>query len=127
MNEAITIILPIPNRVLSPNCAVGSLRGRFMKAAAAKKYRKQAKDAAEACGVETGPWQMANVAATFYHSMKRRRDQDNAMAALKSAYDGIVDAGIVVDDDYEHLRRDAPDFLIDKKHPRVELIIRRIK
>jgi Holliday junction resolvase RusA-like endonuclease len=125
MIESVTIVLPLPNRVLEPNCAVGSLGGRFMKAAATKKYRRIACEAVEAEAVESMPWKHVIVKVAFYHKMKRRHDQDNAMGSLKAAYDGIRDSGLVQDDDYEHMHRDPPTFEIDKKSPRVELTISR--
>ncbi len=127
MSEQVRIILPLPKRVLSPNCPVFSRQGRMAKAAATKKYRKMAKEATEDAQVNTGPWSLASVAVVFFHKVKRRRDQDNAMGSLKAAYDGIVDAGLIVDDDWEHLQRELPTFEIDKKNPRVELIVTRIK
>jgi hypothetical protein len=78
-------------------------------------------------GIASGPWELAEVSATFYHATERRRDQDNAMGSLKAAYDGIVDAQLVVDDDYAHLRRGSPEFRTDKEFPRVELTITRLK
>lgn len=125
MNETVVITLPLPAKVLSPNCPVGSIGGRYMKAAASKRYRRLAREAVEAEQISTGPWRKATVKVTFHHKQKRRRDQDNAMAMLKAAYDGIVDSGLLVDDDYEHLERKSPQFLIDNLHPRVTLIIER--
>ena len=125
MNEAVTIILPIPNPVLSPNVAIGSYGGRMKKASAAKRYRRLAREAVEAEEVESIPWERVIVSAKFFSRDKRRRDTDNAMASLKSAYDGIVDSGIVVDDDWEHMMRGIPSFDIDKINPRVELTITR--
>lgn len=125
MNETVTIVLPLPNRRLSPNCSVGSRGGRFAKAAATKRYRAMARDAAKQAGVETAPWEFATAEAVFYWPDARRRDQDNALASLKAAYDGIVDAGLLIDDDHKHLRREMPVFEIDPKTPRVEITIRR--
>ncbi len=125
--EVITIVLPLPNPVLSPNNPVGSIGGRMMKAAASKKYRRLACEAVEAVGVESGPWSVVGVKAMFYHKNTRRRDQDNAMASLKAAYDGIVDSGLVSDDDYNHMKRESPEFLVDKSNPCVILVITRIE
>lgn len=96
-----------------------------MKASATKRYRRLAREAVEEERITTGPWKHATVEATFHHKQKRRRDQDNAMAMLKAAYDGIVDSGLLVDDDYEHLERRSPRFMIDKLYPRVTLIVER--
>jgi len=124
-SESVIIVLPLPARVLSPNCPVGSIGGRFARASASKRYRRLSRDAVLAECIETAPWKKVAVQAAFYHRAKRRRDQDNAMASLKAAYDGIVDTGLVPDDDYEHMRREAPTFEIDREHPRVVLTITR--
>lgn len=123
INETVTIVLPLPPKVLSPNHHIASKGGRFAKMAATKKYREQAKDATLAACIETAPWKLASVTATFFFKDKRRRDQDNALAMLKAAYDGIVDSGLIVDDDYDHLKRETPEFEIDAKYPRVELTV----
>lgn len=127
MNESITIVLPLPNKCLQPNMAIGSIGGRFMKAAATKKYRKLAKEAVEAEQIESMPWNHVIVTAAFFHKVNRRRDPDNATGSLKATYDGIVDSGLVPDDDSKHMRRGEPTFEIDIKSPRIELTITRQK
>jgi len=93
------------------------------RAAAAKRYRALAARAALASGVESGPWAAATVAATFYHRQARRRDDVNHLALLKPAYDGLVDGGLLVDDDSEHLTTLPARFLVDREAPRVELLV----
>ena len=82
-------------------------------------------NAATDCGIESAPWQSVGVRATFYHKVKRRRDDVNHLAMLKPAYDGIVDAGLLVDDDASCLVTLPADFMIDATAPRVELKIER--
>jgi len=125
--ESVTIVLPLPAKVLQPNCTIATMGGRFMKATAIKKYRRLAKEAVEAEGIETMPWGKVAVKATFYWAHARRRDPNNALNSLKSAEDGIVDAGLVIDDDYEHMERMPPIFLFDSNFPRVELVIARMQ
>ncbi|WP_309382026.1 hypothetical protein [Cerasicoccus frondis] len=120
--ETATIVLPLPPACLSPNNPPGSRGGRMKKAAAVKKYRRQAKEATAALEIEGG-WELATVKATFYHKQKRRRDDVNHLAMLKPAYDGIVDAGLLVDDDSDHLKTLPPIFEIDRRCPRVELLV----
>lgn len=120
-SDTVTIVLPLPPRILSPNCPVGSFRGRMMHAAAAKKQKKLAKESTEDA-MRGERWERASVRAVFYHKTKRRRDDVNALASLKSAYDGVVLAGLIPDDDREHLRTEGAEFAIDKEWPRVELI-----
>ena len=127
MSESFTIILPLPNRILSPNCPPGSIGGRIKKASAAKRLRNEARIAANAEGIETGPWPLVSVLATFYHKTERRRDDVNSLAMLKAAYDGIVDSGAIVDDDSRHLKTLTPIFKIDKAFPRVEILVERIE
>lgn len=40
----------------------------------------------------------------FTIPVSRRRDQDNLIAACKPWQDGLVDAGVLVQDDTEHLK-----------------------
>ena len=124
MNESIMIVLPLPPRILSPNCPAGTRGGRFARAAAAKKHKRAAffttLDAARGMRFEK-----ASVAAKFYHKTSRRRDDVNHLAMLKAAYDGIVQAELIPDDDREHLRTVGAEFFVDKKNPRVELILTR--
>jgi len=72
-------------------------------------------------------WDKVDVKATFFHAQKRRRDTDNAMASLKAYYDGFVDADIVPDDSPEHMKRNEPEFKVDKDNPRVEFVLTRMK
>ncbi len=123
--ESVIIVLPLPVQVLQPNCTIGSFGGRMLKASAIKRYRALACLAVENECVETMPWEKVAVQAEFFHKDKRKRDEDNSMGSLKAAYDGIVDSGLVEDDDYEHMQRSSPVFSVDKKHPRVELTITR--
>jgi len=125
--ESLVIILPLPGGLLSPNNTVGSIGGRFAKARATGKYRRLAKQAVYDEQIETAPWQHVTVEARFYFKQNRRRDPDNAIGSLKAAYDGIVDAGLVADDDYEHMTRLPPIFMTARKHPRVELTIKRTR
>jgi hypothetical protein len=126
VNETATIILPLPPRVLSPNCPPGTRGGRFARVSASKRYRQLAVDATVALGLGS-PWQKCTVKAFFYHKTERRRDDVNHLAMLKAAYDGCVEGGLVLDDDSRHLTTLPCEFRMDKKNPRVELLFTRIK
>jgi crossover junction endodeoxyribonuclease RusA len=54
---------------------------------------------------------------------KRRRDLDNAMASMKAAWDGLVDAGLLVDDDSKHLKLAAPEMRVVKGQKYVEVTL----
>lgn len=124
--EKVTIVLPLPPRILSPNCPTASRRGRFMRAAAAKKQKELAKAAMEDA-LRGEMWRRAQVSAVFYHTVERRRDDVNHLAMLKSAYDGCILAGILPDDDRDHLQTTGAEFKVDKMFPRVELTFTRLE
>jgi hypothetical protein len=124
--ESVLIVLELPNPCLSPNRPPGSIGGRIRKASAAKRYRRLAREAAEAEGISSGPWEQATIRATFFHRTRRRRDDVNFLAMLKPAYDGIVDSGLLADDDAEHLTTLGASFELDREAPRVELRLERV-
>ena len=126
MSESAKIVLPLPSKYLLPNCAPFSKGGAARKAMIAAQYRKKAKAIAESLGIESGPWQRVEVAYRYFHKVRRDRDDDNYISALKPARDGIVQAGIVVDDSSEHWRITGCEFGIDRKYPRVEIELTRI-
>ena len=59
-----------------------------------------------------------------YFKTKRARDIDNYMSSIgvKGIIDGIVQIGIIPDDDAAHLNYSV-DLLIDSKEPRTEVIL----
>jgi Holliday junction resolvase RusA-like endonuclease len=72
---------------------------------------------------EVVAWDAAEVEPHFYFRVNRRRDPDNLAACLKSARDGLADAGLVKND--TNIRNAEPVVDIDPDHPRVELWITR--
>lgn len=112
----IGFILPLPCRILSPNARVCWQS----KARSVKQYRGFA-----FCLAQRYPsrWKAASAEATFYFRDRRRRDQDNLLASLKSAFDGIAAAGVIEDDaGLTHL---PCKIEFDRDHPRVEIVLRR--
>ena len=89
----ISLRLPWPSQALSPNS-----RGHWaIKARAAAKARCDAYLLARAAGARPSGADSAAVTMTFRAPDRRRRDNDNAIAAFKASRDGIADA-IGVDD-----------------------------
>ncbi len=97
-----------------------------MKASAVKRHRKLACEAIEDAEIETAPWEHVIVLVSIYYSTRRRRDDDNAMGSLKPYYDGIVDSGLVADDDKINMTRIMPRLLFDNKSPRVDMLLTRL-
>ena len=126
MSETITITLPMPPKVLTPNGRPFSRRGMIGKAVAAKKQRQLAHDALDALQLDTLPWPAVSCKYVFYHAVKRRRDDDNYIAAMKAARDGLVQAGLVHDDDSTRWRTEGAEFRTDPKQKRCEIVLTRV-
>jgi len=110
--EAVTITLPLPHRCLSPNA-------RCHWAVKAKQTRWYRENACGRTGLATKyarpEWPAATVAIEYNHHVKRNRDRDNALACLKSAFDGLADAGLIKNDSgLTHL---PIVFTVDKNRP----------
>lgn len=60
------------------------------------------------------------IAYEFFVKDNRRRDLDNMIASVN---DALVKAGLLIDDDWQHLAIGAADAEIDTKNPRVEIWI----
>ena len=56
---------------------------------------------------------------------KGRRDGENLWYLLKAHCDGLRDAGLLFDDDTEHLSRTDPTVAVDRADPRVVLTLER--
>ena len=56
-----------------------------------------------------------------YYPTNRRHDVDNSVP--KFIIDGLVDGGMIVDDDSKHLRKLVLECGVDAEHPRTELYI----
>ena len=114
------ITLPLPPACLSPNARVHWAA----KAKAAKTMRELACLNAKAWCNEnenTYPWREATMQLTFYFKTAARRDPDNCLSSCKSVIDGIVDAGVLLDDDMiTHL---PVVRMKDKDNPRLEMEI----
>ena len=112
----IGVVLPLPDRRLSPNARVcWQAKARSVKA-----YRAFSFSLAQRY---PRAWKSAEAQATFFFRDRRRRDRDNLLASLKAAFDGIAAAGVVEDDaDLTHL---PVRIEVDRENPRVEIILRR--
>lgn len=121
--QEVIVCLPLPPRELSPNARVC----RWRRIRRTRQYRRTAGLTALAAAGRRLSWARAVAQATFYWPDRQRRDIRNAEASLKAAYDGIVDAGVIVDDQAEALEHDQTVFQVDPTRPRVEIRIIRKK
>lgn len=114
--SAVTIRLSYPPKELSPN---GSRLHWAAKARAVAAYKHEARiEALRAWAAVNrahgpGPMLCAPVVATVevIYKVERGRDGDNAIAMLKSAFDGFVSAGVLSSDTADKLTIMPPTFV----------------
>jgi len=68
------------------------------------------------------PFIKARLNLTFVFAEQRRRDRDNCLASFKTGLDAIVDAGLLLDDDAEHLEIGKVDILVDPERAPLTII-----
>lgn len=117
----LTIALPIPDKVLSPNSrAHWARRARATKEARTTAYLLATKELREK-SVKPPKWETAELHVTFYWPTAHRRDADNAWRRMKPVMDGLEDAGIIQDDAGFILY--PPTMTKDAANPRVEVTV----
>ena len=62
----------------------------------------------------------ANIHIKWYRENKRS-DPDNIAFAIKFIFDGLMEAGLLENDNWVNIKRIEHDFEIDKNNPRVEV------
>jgi Holliday junction resolvase RusA-like endonuclease len=116
--NSLTLTIPLPPPALRNNARVHWAK----KSSAVKTYRFQTHMMAlKASGGKCPNWKKATVQVTAYFPTARHLDPTNLIDALKSAFDGLQDAGVIENDkDLWPLR---PVIVTKDKNPRVELVI----
>jgi hypothetical protein len=110
-----TIILPLPDRRLSPNS-----RSHWSGLSKAKKAARQLAYLTTLSALQGKPSPcVSRYRLDFYFSVRRRRDDDNFAAACKAYRDGIADALRI--DDTDLVLCAAPEMHQDKASPRLEI------
>ncbi len=70
------------------------------------------------------PMKSSELVFYFFWPDERKRDETNYMQMLKSAVDGCVDAGLLVDDCWRNMNNRGAVSELDRENPRVELVFR---
>lgn len=65
----------------------------------------------------------AVVTTTWYVPDNRIRDVGAPTPTTKAAIDGLVDAGILIADDWRHIPEERYRIALDRTHPRIEITI----
>ena len=68
------------------------------------------------------PLVKAKLNLTVVFAEQRRRDRDNLLTRFKPGLDGIVDSGLVLDDDVEHLEIGEVEVVVDSKQAPLTII-----
>lgn len=122
-DDPVRIVLPLPPPELSPN----SRAHWAPKMRAVRNYRKTTRWLATvAQRLEERPlrrWETATVRTIAYYPVNRRRDRDNVLTSLKPAWDGLADAGLIIND--AGLTHAPVCIRHDADNPRIELTIER--
>ena len=93
--QRLRLVLPLPPKVLSPNARCPWA----VKSKAVKLYRFGARVVAMSeWDSARDPLAECDILCVFHFKDRRKRDRDNLLASMKSAFDGIADAGIVAND-----------------------------
>jgi Holliday junction resolvase RusA-like endonuclease len=69
----------------------------------------------QAEGFKPKPWPFARLTITFMVPDRRRRDTLNMMQSLKPVIDGVVDAGLIADDNWQTLCIQKPSVSLAEK------------
>jgi len=108
IDNSLEFAMPLPPIGCSPN----THRHWRYKAAAVKQYRSDCFLMAKSQygGTTIGQrvrlsfdWYMAKRLSNVYDGLYRPKDTDNAIAAIKPLIDGLRDAGILADDNHQHV------------------------
>ena len=106
-----------------PPMSLNDRMDRWTKARWTKTLRQTAWALAKQAKIP--PLGACDVVLLYVPRDRRRRDEDNLTATLKPLADGLVDAGVVVDDTPDFMRKDPRLGDPDPKHPRLVLIVER--
>lgn len=122
--RSLTISLALPPRNLRGNACPFSRGAALARAVAVKEYRSAAYwRAREAMRGEKAPvWEKARVRVLWHLPRNgKQQDPDNMLRSLKSAFDGLQDAGVIAND--RNLIHLPPEFARDPLRPRVEITV----
>jgi len=118
MTDSIHIVCDIPKKCLNPNTPCHYLTK--------SKAKKEAKNtvfflAKHEVGNKPPRWEYATITIRGFYKDRRRHDADNLLASLKSHIDGLVKAGVLLDDNkVTYVIRPA---LCNKIDPHVDILV----
>ena len=110
------------------NDFIGAMnRNRFIGAQMKKKYERVANEAIKSQLKGLRIKEQVFIEYVYYEADKRR-DKSNINAfAVKIIEDALQDCGILKNDGWDNIAGYSQYFMIDKKNPRIEVIIREVE
>lgn len=116
----ITITLPLPSDALSPNARKHWSRKVGPTKLARELAKLESLNAMNRMGLIASPrWKHAATQIRAWFPTSRNRDADNLLASCKAVFDGMADAGIVINDSgFVH---NSPQMAVSKDDPRMEI------
>lgn len=110
------------------NDFIGAMnRNRFVGAQMKKKYERVANEAirSQLKGLKIKEQVFIKY---IYYEADKRRDKSNINAfAVKIIEDALQDCGVLKNDGWDNIAGYSQYFMIDKKNPRIEVIIREVE
>ena len=122
MTNSIVLRYPLPHPKLSPNVYANRYELSRLKRKRKRNVVLETIMHVRNAGLEDNlKWRHVKADIMWYHKMGQRPDRDNAIASLKSTFDGIEKAKLMLNDRY--LRPMPPEFERDENDPRVVITI----
>lgn len=106
---------------LHPSLNSWSIMGRMATNALKQKYKEFIIWACEEEGIAHAGIDSCEITLRYYFPTKRRHDSDNYTP--KFFFDGLTEAGVITDDDFEHVHATHIYGDHDKENPRTEIVI----
>lgn len=111
----------IPGRLPGLNEIIAAAKSHYAKYSTEKKEHTE--EVAWLAKLARLPkFEKAHLVITWFEP-DRRRDPDNIMAGQKFILDGLVQAGVIPNDNQKHIVSIVHRFRVDKQNPRVEVEI----
>jgi hypothetical protein len=120
--DMVRINLPVPDRLSAQPS--GSWRGRHTVIRAMREATWA--EARRVVGPNFPPMRKAMLLGDIHLPDMRKRDTLNILASCKPYIDGLIDAGVIIDDSWDHLLIPGFDANVSRGNPGVSLILERI-
>jgi hypothetical protein len=113
----------IPKRIPGRNEQERAARGhKYGAASLKKKWTRYVRN----CFADADPVKPPVAITCIWVEKNKRRDPDNISAAKKYILDGIVAAGVLPNDGWKQIAGLSDDFIVNKNHPGVAVIIEEV-